>query len=89
MHVSVAIFFIKLVYLLTQIVRPESGGVCIFMASAHPNPTSWVFKQSKLSFRLKIVVILSVAQLVRIVIFSQLEISHVLNGPTAKMTLDF
>ena len=62
----------------------------IFMyASAHPNPSSWVFKQSKLSFRVKIVVILSVAQLVRIVIFSQLEISHVLNGPTAKMTLDF
>ena len=46
--------------------RPESGGVCIFMyASAHPNPTSWVFKQSKLSFRVKIIVILSVAQLER------------------------
>ena len=59
----------------------------IFMyASAHPNPSSWVFKQSKLSFRVKIVVILSVAQLVRIVIFSQLEISHVLNGPTVKNT---
>ena len=52
-------------------------------ASAHPNPTSWVFKLSKLSFRVKIVVTLSVAQLVRIVIFSHLEISHVLNGPTA------
>ena len=30
------------------------------------------------------VVILSVAQFVRTVFFSQLEISHVLNGPTAK-----
>ena len=35
---------------------------------------------------MKIVVILSLAQLVTTVIFSQLEISHVLNGPTVKNT---
>jgi hypothetical protein len=41
-------------------------------------------KLSMLSFWVKVIVILSVAQFVRTVIFSQLDLSHVLNSPTAK-----
>ena len=44
-----------------------------------------VTKLSKLSFWVKIVVILSLAQLVTTVFFSQLEISHVLNGTTPEI----